>query len=216
MNSVNTFFSSIQKISENDFENNDVRNVFKSASELLINASKEARIKDDFETFYFEPTATIISLLESEKTKSKYNLLYDIYTGEIVFYTNIDNWENIKNIDDKFWAELINTSQKYDIKFSADSGPFYDKSITPEFNANFKSIMFNIMSVYVTAMLETKIDRGNFGFGQLEISWTANKTCIADIVNELNIAFKIFYRFNYLLWKAGDIRRQNKFNRNKI
>ncbi|MDP2686533.1 MAG: hypothetical protein Q8O62_04890 [Aequorivita sp.] len=213
MNSISRFFSSINNISTHEFDNNDFRNVYKSASELLIDASKNAKIKDNFKSYYFEPTATIISFIESEKTKSKYNLLYDIYTGEIVFYSSIENWENLKNIDDKFWADLINICQNCEIKFSAGSKPFYDKEITPEFNANFKSIIFNMMSVYVTAMLETKSERENFNFGQLEIIWTTETTCIADIITELNDSFKIFYRLNYLLWKAEDIRRQNRNSR---
>ena len=107
MDFISKYFSSINNIALNDFDNEDIRNAFKSGSEILLDASKKAKIKDDFQSLYFEPTATIISLIESEKTKSSYNLLYDLYTGEIVFYSSIRNWENIKNIDDKFWAELI-------------------------------------------------------------------------------------------------------------
>lgn len=70
------------------------------------------------------------------------------------------------------------------------------------------------MSVYITAMLESKEERGDISFGQLEIVWTPQKK-IDDILEQLNVAFKFFYRFNFLLWKSEDIRTQNRNNRKK-
>ncbi|OYX86270.1 MAG: hypothetical protein B7Y83_01945 [Flavobacteriales bacterium 32-34-25] len=140
--------------------------------------------------------------------------MYDLYKNEIIFYSSINNWQNIKNLNDSFWSEFLEISQKYDFKFGSYSGPFYDKEKTPEFNANYKSLMFNLMSVYITAMLESKEERLNISFGQFEVVWTPSiKT--TDILEQLNIAFKFFYRFNYLLWKSEDIRKQNQNNRNR-
>lgn len=215
MNSVETFFQSINKISENDFENEDIKNFFNSATELLLNASKKSRIRDKFVPYYYKPSLTLICLLKSEKTVCEYSLMYDRYKNEIVFNTDLHNWENIRNINDSFWIELLDTANKYDIQFSSHSGPFYDTDKTPEFNANYKSIMFNLMSVYVTAMLESGDKRQNISFGQLEIVWSIYDKCIADMMTELEIAFKLFYRFNYLLWKSEDVRKQNRDNRRK-
>lgn len=192
-----------------------MKDFFNSANELLNKAYKTNRIRDKFTTYYYEPSATLICFLKSEKTETTYNLLYDLCTNEIVFYSDIRNWENIKNINDSFWSEILEVANNYEIKFSTHSGPFYNKEKTPEFNANYKSIVFNLMSVYITAMLEPENERQNISFGQLEITWRTENKCIADIITELNIAFKTFYHFNYLLWKSEDIRRQNRINRKK-
>lgn len=214
MNIGKNIFKSINNISQNNFDQHDIKGFFNSATNLLESASKKSRIKDKFVSYYYEPAATLSCFLKSEKTESEYNLMYDLYKNEIIFYSTIRDWENIKNINDSFWAELLEVASKYNVKFSSYSGPFYDKEKTPEFNANYKSIVFNLMSVYITAMLEPEKARENISFGQLELVWTPEKST-EDIINELNIAFKIFYRFNYLLWKAEDIRRQNKINKRK-
>lgn len=212
---IETFFTSIYKISENDFKNQEVRNFFVSTTEILLNVSKKSRIRDKFVPFYYNPSLTLISVLKSEKTECEYNLIYDRYSDEIVFKTDIYNWENIRNIKDSFWTEFLVVAQKYNIQFSSHSGPFYDVDNTPEFNANYKSIVFNLMSVYITAMLEPEKERQNLSFGQLEIVWNIYGICIADMMTELEIAFKLFYRFNYLLWKSEDVRKQNRVNRLK-
>jgi|GEM_PF-3331022 len=208
------FFESINEISKGDITQKTINDFFNSATELLQVAIKKSNVKDIFETFYYEPTATLICFFKSEKTQSEYHLLYDLYKNEIIFYSPIQNWENIKNLPDSFWSEFLEVSQKYDIRFGSYSGPFYDKEQTPEFNANYKSFVFNLMSVYITAMLESKDKRGDISFGHLEILWTPQKK-IEDILEQLTISFKLFYRFNYLLWKAEDIRKQNRHNRNK-
>jgi hypothetical protein len=131
-----------------------------------------------------------------------------------VFYSDIRNWENIRNINDSFWHNFLETSQKINIQFSPHGGLIYDKEITPEFNLNYKSVIFNLMGVYVTSMLESEQQRENISFGRLEIIWTPSKST-SEIVRELNTAFKIFYKLNYLLWKSEDIRKQNRINRQK-
>lgn len=214
MNFEDVFFDSINKISKGELENNEIREFFNSAISLLQNASKKSKIKDKFKPFYYQPSISLGCYLRSEKTQSEYHLIYDLYKNEIVFYSSIRNWENIKNINDSFWSEFLNISQKYNFKFEAYEGPFYDKSVTPEFNSNFKGILFNLMNVYITSMLQSKEARGNIGFGQLSIVWTPKKS-ITEIVGELDIAFKYFYQLNYLLWKTENIRRQNRINRNK-
>lgn len=208
------FFNSINNISKGEIKQNEINNFFNSAISLLENAAKKNKIKDDFKPLYYEPNVTLGCFLLSEKTNSEYHLMYDCYKNEIIFYSSIHNWENIKNLSDSFWSEFLEISNKYNFKFGSYSGPFYDKEKTPEFNANYKSFIFNLMSVYITAMLESKEERRNISFGELEIIWAAENK-IEDILEQLNIAFKFFYRFNYLLWKSEDIRKQNQKNRKK-
>jgi len=214
MNLSDNFFETINKISKNDFDHENINLFFDSAKYLLENASKKNQIKDKFTCFYYKPSTTLNCFLESEKTKSKYNLLYDIYKNEIVFYSDILNWENIRNINDSFWQDFLATSKELNFQFNPHGGIIYDKETTPEFNSNYKSVIFNLMSVYVTSMLESEQQRENISFGQLEITWTPTKG-ITEILKELNIAFKIFYKLNYLLWKTEDIRKQNQINRRK-
>lgn len=214
MISSTTFFDSINKISRNDYSQSTNKMFIDSAFYMLRTASKKSRIKDSFEGFYYDPLKIKCCKLKSEKTQSEYELLYDTYKNEIVFQSHIRNWWNIRNINDSFWSELIEVNKNFNIQFSADGGPIYDKEKTPEFNANYKSIIFNLMRVYVTAMLEPEEQRDYIGFGQLEIVWSPEKST-DQIISELNIAFKFFYRFNYLLWKSEDIRKQNRINRQK-
>ncbi len=212
MNSEEIFFDSVNKISKGEFRNNEVSDYFNSAIALMVNASKANKIKDTFTPFYYQPSATLGCYLKSEKTKSEYHLMYDFITNEIFFYSSLKNWENIKNINDSFWSEFLAASQKINFRFEPFEGIAYDKTITPEFNSNFKSILFNIMAVYVTSMLRSKKDRGNIGFGQLTITWAPQKTT-DEILQELSFAFKYFYQLNYLLWKTEDVRRQNRINK---
>ncbi|MBC7522974.1 MAG: hypothetical protein H7239_00820 [Flavobacterium sp.] len=214
MLSEKTFFNTINTISKGEIKQNEINNFFTSATALLINASKKSNVKDNFTPYYYQPTASICCFLVSEKTKANYYLMYDFYKNEIIFHTDLLNWENIKNLNDSFWLEFLEMSQTHNFKFRSYSGPFYDKEVTPEFSANYKSFIFNLMSVYITAMLESKEERGNISFGSLEIVWTP-KNEIEEVLDQLNVAFKSFYRFNYLLWKSDDIRRQNQNNRKK-
>lgn len=185
-----------------------------SGGELLKNASKKSRVKDQFVAYCYDPGVILSCLIKSKKTDSEYEIHLDYYKNEVVFSSRLRNWENIRNISDSFWVELIDISSRYNVQFIPDGGPIYDKEKTPEFNSNYKSIVFNLMSVYITAMLESENDRQNIGFGQLEVAWTPKKST-DEIVKELDTLFKVFYRFNYLLWKSGDLRRQNQVNKRK-
>lgn len=214
MNFEETFFKSINIISKGELKQTEVNDFFNSSISILKNASKKSNIKDNFTPLYYKPSATLGCFVVSEKTKSEYHIMFDIYKNEIIFYSTINNWENIKNLNDSFWSEFLEMSEKYNFKFGSYSGPFFDKEKTPEFIVNYKSFVFNLMSVYVIAMLESKEDRMNISFGQLEIVWTPQRA-ISEVLEQLNIAFKFFYRFNYLLWKSEDIRRQNQNNKKK-
>lgn len=214
MDKTSIFFDAINQIKKNEITHENVDNFFKSAIAILENASVNSKIKDKFEAFYYRPSINLICFLKSEKTESTYQLLYDSYTNEIVFSSWIKNWQNIKNLNDSFWSEFLEKGQEFNFKFRSSEGPFYNKEKTPEFNVQYKSLNFNIMSVYITAMLESETDRQNIGFGDLEIVWTPKKST-TEVISELNIAFKYFYKFNYNLWKISDIRRQNRINRDK-
>ncbi len=214
MEEYSLFFKSINKIKNNEITNENIDGFYNSATKILENASKESKVKDSFKAYYYKPHITLISLLRSEKIGSDYQLMYDSYNNQITFSTWVKNWENIKNLNDSFWVEFLEKGNELNFNFFASEGPFYNKENTPEFNTKYKSLNFNIMSVYVTAMLKSQEDRQNTGFGNLEIVWTSERST-REIIEELNIAFKYFYKFNYNLWKIGDIRRQNKINRNK-
>lgn len=209
-----TLFDSINRISKNQWEGTEIRDFYRDADSLMKSVIKKINIKDSFQFYYYEPGATLQCYAQSEKTNTQYSFGYYPPKNEIFFHTYIHNWENIRNIKDSFWIEFINVMDKYNFKFNPDSGPFYDKDITPEFNSNYKSNVFNIMSTYITAMLHSKEDRGNIGFGILEAIWTPQKD-IDTIITEMVIAFKLFYRLNYLLWKSESIRDQNRINKRK-
>lgn len=215
MNEIPLFFKSINQIRKREIDNDVIGDFFKSAMEILNCAKKKAKIKDEFSEFYYEPRGVTYScFLKSEKTNSKYTIFYDSYTNEIVFYSSIDNWENIKNLTDGFWSDFLEKSQENNFRFENYESTIYDNDNAPEFKNKYKSINFNIMSHYVSAMLHSEEERKNIGFGQLAISWNPNHS-ITQVISQIETSFKYFYKFNYNLWKVGDIRRQNKINRNK-
>lgn len=206
------FFDSINNINKYGYSNKVISTFFSSGTEILNSAAKKARIKDSFKSTYFEPTATISLYHKSNKTSSNFNLFYDLHSNEIVFNMDIPFWENIKNIKDSFWTELIESSQNLDFKFYPDSPPFFNKKTTPEFSSNFKSINFNLMCSYITSMLEPKKERENIQFGWLEKTWTPNDST-ETITTQLYQCFKIFYKFGYLLWKSEKTRTTNQNKR---
>lgn len=214
MDTFEDFFTSINDISSNRLNEANLNTYFTSAKAILFNLAKKSKVKDEFDIYYYKPTATLSCFLKSRKTETEYHLLFDLYTNEIVFFSSIYNWENIRNVSDVFWSNFILVSDSNNFKFSPDSGPFYNKENTPEFNSKYKSLLFNLMSVYITAMLEPQEERGNISFGQLEVTFTP-QTPIEEMINKLGIAFKTFYGLNYQLWKTEDIRKQNRKNKRK-
>ena len=214
MERYSLFFKSINKIRNDEITDESIDDFYNSATKILENASKESKVKDSFKAYYYKPHITLVSLLKSEKLGSDYQLMYDSYNNQITFSTWIKNWENIKNLNDSFWSDFLEKSHKYNFKFGNYESTIYDNENAPEFKNKFKSINFNIMSSYISAMLHSKEVRQNIGFGQLAITWNSNHSP-DKVIYEIGIAFKYFYKFNYNLWKARDIRRQNKINRNK-
>lgn len=195
-------------------EPSDYENFVNITYQIWDNLIKLSKIKDDF-SFYWSPSAVISVTAKSDKTDCHYMIGLDLFKRELYFDVSIRNWENIRNLKDEFMTEFFGICTQNDFKFSPDSGPFYEKEITPEFNANYKSNIINIMHNYVSGMLLPEKERGNISFGSFVAVWDSSKD-METILNELQIAFKWFYKFNYNLWKAESIRIQNRNNRKKM
>ncbi|MFH6943479.1 hypothetical protein [Flavobacterium sp. FlaQc-50] len=195
-------------------EPSDYENFVNITYQIWDNLIKLCKIKDDF-LFYWSPSAVISVTAKSDKTDCHYMIGLDLFKRELYFDVSITNWENIRNLKDEFLTEFFDICTQNDFKFSPDSGPFYEKEITPEFNANYKSNIINIMHNYVSGMLLPEKERGNISFGRFVAVWDSSKD-METILNELQIAFKWFYKFNYNLWKAENIRIQNRNNRKKM
>jgi hypothetical protein len=111
-------------------------------------------------------------------------------------------------------ADFFNICSKYDIKFISAHSPNYNKDITPEFNAKFKSNIFNLMHSYISLMNLPFYERKNASLGRFSITWKLPEGFdIHKIIEEFKIAFKWIYKLNYNLWKVEDIRRLNRENR---
>ncbi|PJJ09818.1 hypothetical protein CLU83_3195 [Flavobacterium sp. 1] len=166
--------------------------------------------KDDFE-FYWSPGIVISVTAKSIKTGCHFMIGLDFFKRELYFDTDIGHWENIRNLKDEFMTEFFDICTKNGFLFF-HNGPYYEKDITPEFNAKYKSNIINLMHNYVSGMLLPKQERENISFGNFQAIWNQSKD-MQTIINELEIAFKWFYKFNYHLWKSENIRMQNKNNR---
>ena len=174
---------------------------------------KASKIKDEF-TFHWSPSAVISITAKSNKTNCLYMIGLDLFKRELYFDVDIRNWENIRNLKDEFMIEFFDICTKNNFVFLPNSGPFYEKEITPEFNAKYKSNIINIMHNYVSGMLLPVNERQDLMFGSFQVIWDSSKD-MGLIINELEVAFKWFYKFNYHLWKAESIRNQNRESRKK-
>ncbi|SEC67523.1 hypothetical protein SAMN04489761_3472 [Tenacibaculum sp. MAR_2009_124] len=202
----------LNTINKEGINRNTLDKFLSVGEEILASAAKKARIKDSFTATLSYTSHTLDLKYKSTKTNSFYHLMYDSYTRELIFETYIESWENIKNIKDTFWVEFLSSSDTLDFDFFNCYPLTYDKKATPEFAANFKSINFRIMMYYINAMLVASKERDNIMFGGLEKIWTG-KTTIPTIISELNECFRVFYRLNYLLFKAEKVRKINKQTR---
>lgn len=208
----------IDKFTEqlNGFYKNENRNqseYIKVGFDVLDYIISQINVKDTFD-FKYSPSIAISNYAISKKMNVSFDLSYNFIYHTVNFSCFVHNWENIKNLNDEFWVDFIEVCNKYNFFFNQLSAPKYDKELAPELNLKFKSNIFNLMNTYINSMLTSATSRKNLTFGTLEASW-ATKTPVSQIIDELIIAFKWFYKFNYLLYKADATRKVNKVNRNK-
>lgn len=189
----------------------DLKVFIDTCFELFDNAIKNSKIKDDFE-YYYIPGVSLIIEVKSKKINTEFSLGYDFFKKQLFFSSYIHYWQNIRNMKDEFMIDFFEVCTNNRFRFRQNSGPFYDKEITPEFNANYKSNIVNLMHNYVSAMLMPEKERQNITFGSLETDWDMSGDA-QTIVSEFETAFKWFYKFNYTLWKSESIRIQNRNNR---
>lgn len=196
-----------------DPEPTDYENFVNITYKIWGDVIKASKIKDEF-TFHWSSSAVISITAKSNKKNCHYMIGLDLFKRELYFDVDIRNWENIRNLKDEFMTEFFEICTQNRFVFLPNSGPFYEKEITPEFNAKYKSNIINLMHNYVSGMLLPENERQDIMFGSFQAVWNASKD-MEIIINELEVAFKWFYKFNYHLWKSENIRNQNRENRKK-
>lgn len=182
-------------------------NVFSGITEFVISFG---RFKDEFEydrfyANYYGPELIINSI----KTKSTFYLGID-ETG-IYLRSHLRNNYNIRNMEDKFWLDLLSL-YNYG-RFKLEEGEGFDKKNQREFPDIFnvkKSIIFNIFRKFFVDVILEKDNYYKYDivgdFGDLKISWNENFG-LDKIIEELCYVFKILYSLNYKLWKIEDLKK---------
>ncbi len=204
-------FSEINSSDVSDEESIDATyklvSVFSDITEILISFG---RFKDHFEydkfhANYYGPEL----IINSVKTKSTFYFGRD-ETG-IYLQCYLRNNYNIRNMDDKFWLDLLSLYNYGN--FQLEKGEGFDKKIQREFpeifNVN-KSIIFNIFRKFFVDVI---LEKDNFrkydivgDFGSFKVSWDENFG-LDKIIEELCHVFKILYSLNYRLWKIEDLKK---------
>ncbi|KNB61159.1 MULTISPECIES: hypothetical protein [Chryseobacterium] len=183
-------------------------NIFSEIIELVLSFG---RFKDEFEydkfyANYYGPEL----IINSTKTKSTFYLGID-ETG-IYLRSHLRNNYNIRNMEDKFWLDLLSLYNYGSFQMEESEG-FSKKNRTefPEiFNVK-KSIIFNIFRKFFVDVILEKDNYHKYDivgdFGDLKISWNENFG-LDKIIEELCYVFKILYSLNYKLWKIEDLKKQ--------
>lgn len=169
--------------------------------ELLLVAADSCHFKDSFEAFYC-PDHILMVEIKSIKNNTSYNLGYDWFYHKLYFQSYIENPQYIKNLQDDFILDFFSACKKYGFKYKDDNNGTSGKSI---FHASIKSDIFRLFRNYTSDVLsEEGFDVYNNKFlGFFEKEWDFKEiTSIQEIYDELCIAIKYFYKFNYHLWKA--------------
>lgn len=179
--------------------------VFSDITDIIISYG---RYKDEFEYEKFSLGYNGPELIiNSIKTKSTFYIGLG-YEG-IYLTTHLRNNFNIRNMDDKFWIDLLSLYNYGNFELEQTEG--FDSNFKKEFPEIFnikKSIIFNIFRKF---FVDTILEKDNYrkydkvgDFGVFKVFW--DETFSLDkIIDELTAVFKIMYSLNYKLWKIEDL-----------
>ncbi len=148
-------------------------------------------------------------IIESEKTNNIFYLGVDL--NGIYLRTHIKYSKNLRHMGDDFYGSIFTLMDlgEFDIQqhqfYSYSTESKYDKL----FN-NHKSKIFKLLRNYIVGIAE---DESDILLGDFYIHWGYHKY-IEEILSNSCIAFKIFYKLNYALWKINDLdkKKQKEFN----
>lgn len=192
------FSNESQAIKENDY---DI--IAQSGAKLLSIAAKSCHFKDEFEASYSLGLLLSSSII-SKKTYTAYELNFNMYKGYLSFEAYIGDAEYLKNMQDDFYIEFFSACQKYGFEYDDGYGGTSGKSI---FHKSIKSNIFRLIRNYTKKVITDKNGLDVFQYeslGKFRKVWDCYNLDFEQMYNELCIAMKYFYKFNYHLWKAKD------------
>ncbi|AFM03950.1 hypothetical protein Fleli_1528 [Bernardetia litoralis DSM 6794] len=180
--------------------------VFSNIADLAI---EYGNFKDKFDTsnMYINLYAPQL-IIKSTKTNQTIYLSADL--KGIYLETSFLYSQNLKNMDDDFWLELLELKKfkgfEHDLNsyFSNETQRKY-----PELFQSNKNTIFLMFREFFFSKIEEidDIDLGNF-----TVTWEANEDFdFSTMVEEICLVFRLIYKINYRLWKISDL--QNKRNR---
>ncbi len=171
---------------------------------------KYGNFKDKFEydNFYqqlYGPEIVIIS----NKTGTTYKLGIDnkgVYISSYLEYA-----ENIKNMDDEFWANILTLSKHKGFELvGLEHVNNKTKSKYPELSYNYKGTIFKIFRRYFFNI--TEYDKTMDDYGEFKITWESGDD-FEKTVREGCEIFKMLYKLNYSLWKIEDLKKKEELKR---
>lgn len=192
-------------VAEEEIPNKELVDAFQKMhlvfTDIFIIAKSYGNFKDtwNYEMANIFPFGQVL-YAESKKTKNTFEI--GIEYGYIFLKMDIKYAENIKHMNDDFWQLITNTGELGELVFEGDHSI---GKINENRFKNSKSIIFRIIRDYII-LSSYEEDSDNFR-GWFEIRWTFKENWETILVN-LCLAFKNMYRINYLLWKAGDLKKK--------
>jgi len=193
-----------------EFTPTELHNLSVATSNILAEISnlffEYGNFKDEFDNgsmyhYIYGPNLIIKSI----KTNTTYNLGVD--ERGIYISANLRYPENLKDMDDQFWQNLLKLTELG--KFEFIEHEWFDdktKKKHPELFLTKKSTIFRILRKYFIDISEDK-EVGNVG--EPQITWTSEYD-FEDIIIECCLAFKLLYKLNYSLWKIEDLKKKRK------
>jgi len=199
---------------ENDFDEEkykqiilDTHSVFVEIINVYLNYGK---FQDNWSTpSFFAPPFT----LETEVKSQKLSCGFTFGADEEGFFLEsyIHHPENLRNMNDDFWKDLIELSKFGKFEFIESVSPWeaLEQERKPSLK-NTNSSIFRLLRNYVLLNLHNS-DLSDFG--SLSVKWSSHESWESLLIAGSQ-AFKILYKTNYSLWRTSYIRNTGrKYNK---
>lgn len=202
---INDHNNQLQKISTTE-EDIDISfklvDVFAQISQMYF---KYGSFRDKFDTSKMSLNIYGPELIvKSEKTKNVFRLSLD--NNGIYIETFLLFGEHLRHLDDTFYKDIfylmeLGDFQITDLEFQGNYSTNYNGLLN-----NNKSKIFGLLRKYILQIMDNQkyIELGSF-----RISWPY-ETEFYEVMQNSCLAFKVFYKLNYSLWKIDELQKKKK------
>lgn len=203
---INNYVLKGRAFSQSDAEEranitNTAANVLGEISELFF---KHGGFKDQFDNDKMYLNYDGFSVIIKAK-KLNATFYYGIDGERLYLNAFLIFPENLRYMEDGFYKDIFELEKlgNFELKQSERYTGIKDLKHTYNLFSNEKSVIFKLFRNYFVGVIE---NNENFTLGDLHISWDFETDLKQMIMNACK-AFKIMYKLNYRLWKAGELKK---------